>query len=78
MVLSQIVFAAEPPSAGSQIRRSLMSKEYVSDFEKFMNQYLKDHPEVVKEQRRGWRSFWEVNIDPADSMFGKQDLLRKE
>ncbi len=26
----------------------MMSKGYVSDFEKYMDQYLKNHPEVVE------------------------------
>ena len=55
-----------------------MNKAYVSDFEIFMNQFLKEHPEVVEEQRRGWRSFWEVKIDPATSHFGKEDFVRDD
>jgi len=30
----------------------MMDKAYVSDFAKFMDQYLKEHPEEVEEQRR--------------------------
>jgi hypothetical protein len=46
----------------------MMSKEYLSDFEKFMDQYLKDHPEVVKEQRRAEETYW-VNVAPASGFF---------
>ena len=52
-----------------------MNKAYVSDFMNFMDQYLKEHPEVVEEQRRGWSSFWEVKIDPAASNFSKEDIV---
>ncbi len=31
-----------------------MEKGYVSDFTVFMNRYLKEHPEVVEDQQRGW------------------------
>jgi hypothetical protein len=30
----------------------MMGKPYISEFAKFMNQYLKEHPEQVEEQRR--------------------------
>lgn len=52
-----------------------MNKAYVSDFEIFMGKFLKDHPEVVEQQRRGWSSFWQVKIDPAASNFRKEDLV---
>jgi hypothetical protein len=55
-----------------------MNKAYVSDFEIFMNQFLKEHPEVVEEQKRGWRSFWEVKIDPAAPNFSKEDIVRDD
>ena len=43
-----------------------MNREYVSEFTAFMNRYLKEHPEAVKEQRRGWRIYWDHKIDEAD------------
>jgi hypothetical protein len=30
----------------------MMAKGYVSEFTNFMDRYLKEHPEVVEEQRR--------------------------
>jgi len=56
----------------------MMNKAYVSDFEIFMNQFLKEHPEVAEEQMRGWRSFWEVKTDPAASHFSKEDVVRDD
>lgn len=41
-----------------------MDKAYVSDFTRFMNRYLEQHPEVVEDQQRGWRLGWVPKIDP--------------
>jgi len=38
--------------------RRKMDKHYVSEFMVFIDAYLKEHPEVVKDQRRGWDIFW--------------------
>lgn len=43
-----------------------MDREYVSEFTVFMNHYLEDHPEAVKEQHVGWRIYWDHKIDLAD------------
>jgi len=45
------------------------------DFEKFMDQFMKEHPDVTLAQQRGWRSFWDVKIDPATTQIHKEDLL---
>ncbi|EKE17620.1 MAG: hypothetical protein ACD_10C00364G0003 [uncultured bacterium] len=42
-----------------------MNKEYVSEFTNFINHYLEEHPEEVKEQHRGWRIYWDHKIDLA-------------
>ena len=55
-----------------------MNKAYVSEFETFMSQFLQAHPEVVEEQRRGWRSFWEVKIDRETAHFGKEDVVQDD
>ena len=52
-----------------------MDKAYVSDFTRFIEQFLKVHPEVVDEQRRNWRSFWEVQPDRTATACGKQDFV---
>ncbi len=46
----------------------MMSKEYVSDSAKYMNQFLKDHPEVVEEQQRAVATFC-VDVLPASGLF---------
>ncbi|PKB19903.1 DUF3460 family protein [Janthinobacterium sp. 64] len=32
---------------------------YVSDFTRFIDGYLQTHPEVLENQQRGWRIWWE-------------------
>lgn len=38
---------------------------YVSEFTRFIDAYLRDHPEAQTSQRLGWRIYWErpVNFD---------------
>ncbi len=38
---------------------------YVSEFTKFMDDYLKQHPEVVEDQRQGWDIYWNPQVDLA-------------
>lgn len=52
-----------------------MNKAYVSDFTCFMDQFMKVHPEVVDEQLRNWRSFWEVQHGPNDTHFKLTDIV---
>jgi len=40
-----------------------MDRAYVSEFTLFMNRYLEQHPEVVKDQQRGWDFGWHPKID---------------
>jgi hypothetical protein len=41
----------------------MMDSAYVSEFTLFMNQFLEQHPEVVKDQQRGWNFSWRPEID---------------
>ena len=43
-----------------------MNRQYVSEFTAFINHYLEEHPDVVKEQHRGWRIYWDHKIDLAE------------
>lgn len=36
---------------------------YVSEFERFIQDYLAHHPEVVADQRRGWLIWWDHRLD---------------
>lgn len=48
---------------------------YVSDYEKFMGQFLDEHPAVIKNQRDGWHIFWDRNIDPEDYKIAYRDSV---
>ncbi|MGZ3236015.1 MAG: DUF3460 family protein [Burkholderiaceae bacterium] len=49
--------------------------EYVSEFEKFINQFLEEHPSVLESQREGWNIFWDHNIEPDDLKRAYQDTV---
>ena len=36
---------------------------YVSEFTRFMDNYLRQHPEVVRDQALGWHIWWERPTD---------------
>lgn len=36
---------------------------YVSEFEQYMNAFLKRHPDVVEDQERGWYIWWDHRLD---------------
>lgn len=38
-------------------------KEYVSEFGQFLNDYMREHPEVKRDQELGWRIWWERPVD---------------
>lgn len=39
---------------------------YESEFTRFINGYLAQHPDVVDDQRRGWYIWWDHKFDPSD------------
>lgn len=40
-----------------------MDRGYVSEFTHFMDDFLKDHPEAVRDQKTGYRIWWDKQID---------------
>jgi len=56
----------------------MMAKGYVSDFSKFMNQYLEEHPEVVEEKKRGWASFWQRKTEIRAPEITKDDIAQDD
>ena len=36
---------------------------YVSEFTRFMNDYLEQHPEVVADQHKGRAMYWDKHVD---------------
>jgi hypothetical protein len=51
----------------------MMAKGYVSDYTKFINQYLDEHPEVVEEKMQGWASFWQRKTEIRAPEITKDD-----
>jgi len=52
-----------------------MDRAYVSEFTLFMDRYLQQHPEVVKDQQRGWNLGWPCEIDPIARQETERDRL---
>ena len=48
---------------------------YVSEFEQFMDQFLGQHPEVVRDQRKGWYIFWNRKTDLAELKKAEQSSV---
>jgi hypothetical protein len=46
-----------------EIVRSGMDRHYVSEYTRFINCYLEEHPEVVEDQKRGWNIYWGHKVD---------------
>lgn len=36
---------------------------YVSEFDEFLDGFLRAHPEVEEDQKRGWYIYWDHNVD---------------
>jgi len=49
--------------AAHPVRPDRRPARYVSDFTRFMDGFLEDHPEVVADRRRGWGIWWERKVD---------------
>ena len=39
------------------------SQAYVSEFDRFIHDYLARHPEVEEDRRRGWTIWWDHRVD---------------
>jgi len=52
-----------------------MKKNYVSEFMVFMNRYLKEHPEVVEDQHRGWNIYWNHEVDFEELKEAEEDQV---
>lgn len=49
--------------------------EYTSEFTQFIDAFLKQHPEVVQDQRKGWNIFWDKKVDLAELEDARQDSV---
>lgn len=52
-----------------------MKSGYVSEFTRFIDQYLLEHPEVVEDQREGWNIFWNRHVDFAEQKQAEEDAV---
>ena len=48
---------------------------YVSEFTQFMDTFLKEHPAVVENERRGWYIFWDRRVDLEELKKANQDSV---
>ena len=55
-----------------------MDRNYVSEFTVFMNQFLQDHPEVVKDQQFGWNIYWNPKGSRAEPNEAEEDRVPAE
>ena len=39
---------------------------YLSEFARFMDDFLAKHPDVVEDQERGWYIWWDHRLDLAE------------
>lgn len=52
-----------------------MDKGYVSEFTNFIDDFLKKHPEAVKEQLRGYNFQWYPEIDLQTLVHPDEDIV---
>lgn len=50
-----------------------INRAYVSDFTGFIDHYLAEHPEVLKEQHDGRLLYWDKKVDLAAQAKAEQD-----
>jgi hypothetical protein len=54
---------------------AVMARTYVSDYTRFMEQFIDAHPEVLEDQRKGWRIYWEKRVDLAAQENAEKDTV---
>jgi len=47
----------------SRQRASPVESDYVSEFTRFMDRFLEQHPEELQEQETGWKIYWDKKVD---------------
>ena len=48
---------------GKTRRRHSFATGYVSDFDRFITDFMAQHPEVEASQTEGWYTYWDHNVD---------------
>ena len=49
---------------------------YVSEFDDFLNGFLRAHPEVENDQKRGWYIFWDRHVDLGELEEQRKDTVK--
>jgi len=55
-----------------------VDRAYVSEFTGFIDQFLKEHPDVVKDQWVGREIYWDKNVDFADEAKATKDSVPED
>lgn len=55
-----------------------VERAYVSEFTGFIDQFLKEHPEVVKDQWAGREIYWDKHVDFADEAKATKDSVPED
>jgi len=54
---------------------AVMDRTYVSDYTRFMEQFIDAHPEILVDQNKGWRIYWEKRVDLAAQEKAEKDTI---
>lgn len=63
---------------GKQGAGAPVDRAYVSEFTGFIDQFLKEHPEVVKDQWVGREIYWDKQVDFADQAKATKDSVPED
>ena len=53
----------------------VMDRTYVSEYTRFMDQFIHGHPDVLEDQRKGWLIYWEKRVDLAAQKKAETDTV---
>ncbi|WP_205629835.1 DUF3460 family protein [Dechloromonas denitrificans] len=48
---------------GDKSGHGVMDRGFVSNHTRFIDHFLEEHPEVVKDQHKGWHIYWDKQVD---------------
>jgi hypothetical protein len=53
----------------------VMDRNYVSDYTRFIDQFIQEHPDVLEEQRSGRLLYWEKRVDLVAQKKAEMDTV---
>ncbi len=63
------------PGQGNSLKHGVMDRSFVSDYTRFIDHYLEEHPEVVEDQHTGRRIYWDKKVDLAAQKIAETDAV---